>query len=553
MAYYTVSDSSNNNLHFKKIKYTDNMKKLLLSFFSATLLASAVSAQAPNFINYQAAVRNGSGAVLASTAVPVRFTIHDATAAGPILFQETNTVTTTAQGILNTTIGSGTAVTGTMTGINWTTGVKFLEVELNTGSGYTSIGSQQMVSVPYALYAANAGGSPWTLSGSDIYNNNPGKVGIGTTTPVSPFTVRGNNEISALQFIPSGVYGGWQGFYNRNTYMGYMGNYNDTLSMDFGTSSIGKDVNLVTNAAPKLTVKKNGQIGMGTTTPSSMFHTQINGIGTSGSGPIYLGTLMVTGASANGTASGIYSEGGWRGVFGRNKGVASGFEAVGVFGAVDSSNSYTRGIGVKGEVTALGPNNYGIYGVATGGTSSNYGVYANCVTGTNNYAAYFDNKIYATSASSSIKSFKIDHPLDPTNKYLYHSSIESNDMMNIYNGNVTTSASGEATITLPSYFAALNKDFKYQLTCIGTFAQAIVAEEISGNTFKIKTDKPNVKVSWQVAGVRQDAAANYYRIQDEVEKTGNEKGFYLVPEAYGKGPEMRFTYPSKVNTNNSNN
>ena len=126
-------------------------------------------------------------------------------------------------------------------------------------------------------------------------------------------------------------------------------------------------------------------------------------------------------------------------------------------------------------------------------------------------------------------------------------------MMNIYNGNVTTSATGEATITLPSYFSALNKDFKYQLTCIGTFAQAIVAEEISGNTFKIKTDKPNVKVSWQVAGVRQDAAANYYRIQDEVEKTGNEKGFYLVPEAYGKGPEMRFTYPSKVNTNNSNN
>ena len=77
---------------------------------------------------------------------------------------------------------------------------------------------------------------------------------------------------------------------------------------------------------------------------------------------------------------------------------------------------------------------------------------------------------------------------------------------------------------------------KFQLTCIGTFAQAIVAEEISGNTFKIKTDKANVKVSWQVAGVRQDAAANYYRIQDEVEKTGIEKGFYLVPEAYGKGP-----------------
>lgn len=115
-------------------------------------------------------------------------------------------------------------------------------------------------------------------------------------------------------------------------------------------------------------------------------------------------------------------------------------------------------------------------------------------------------------------------------------------MMNIYNGNAITAASGEVTITLPSYFASLNKDFKYQLTCIGTFAQAIVAEEVSGNTFKIKTDKPNIKVSWQIAGVRKDAAANYYRIENEVEKPASEKGFYLIPEAYGKGPEMNASY-----------
>lgn len=529
------------------------MKKLLLSFSAAMLFTTAVFAQAPNSINYQAAVRNSSGGVLASTLVQVRFTVHDASAAGPTLFQETNTVTTTAQGILNTTIGSGTAVTGTMAGIDWSTGVKFLEVELNTGAGYTSIGSQQMVSVPYALYAATAGGNMWTKSGADIYNNNTGNVGIGSTAPISPFTVRGTSQIAALQFVPTGstsFAGGWQGFYNRNTYIGYMGNYNDTMSLDFGTSGSGKDVHIVTGATPKLTVKNDGTVGIGTQAPLTVSKLHVNGVGASaGSSPIYNNTIMTTCVPGTGTDnSGVYGEGNWRGVFGRNKGTTSRSNALGVYGLVDSATSYSGGaFGVYGEASAKGSassSNYGVYGTARNAASANYSIYgASAGTGgVSDYAGYFNGKTFATNFSATTKAFKIDHPLDPENKYLYHSCIESNDMMNIYNGNVTTSATGDATISLPSYFSALNKDFKYQLTCIGTFAQAIVAEEVSGNTFKIKTDKPNVRVSWQVTGVRQDAAANYYRIQNEVEKPANEKGFYLVPEAYGKGPEMNATY-----------
>lgn len=121
-------------------------------------------------------------------------------------------------------------------------------------------------------------------------------------------------------------------------------------------------------------------------------------------------------------------------------------------------------------------------------------------------------------------SFKIDHPLDPDNKYLYHSFVESPDMMNVYNGNITTGVDGEATVELPSYFNALNKDFRYQLTVIGTFAQAIVLEEIDGNSFKIKTDQPNVKVSWQVTGVRNDDFAKARRMKVEVEKEAEMKG-----------------------------
>ena len=103
-------------------------------------------------------------------------------------------------------------------------------------------------------------------------------------------------------------------------------------------------------------------------------------------------------------------------------------------------------------------------------------------------------------------SFKIDHPLDPANKYLCHSFVESPDMMNIYNGNVTTDDGGGATVELPDWFEALNRDFRYQLTVIGQFAQAIVAEEI-GQPLPHPDRPAGRQGSWQVTGIRQDPYA----------------------------------------------
>ncbi|MBU2616806.1 MAG: hypothetical protein KKB79_02385, partial [Nanoarchaeota archaeon] len=130
-------------------------------------------------------------------------------------------------------------------------------------------------------------------------------------------------------------------------------------------------------------------------------------------------------------------------------------------------------------------------------------------------------------------SFLIDHPLDPENKILQHSFVESPDMMNIYNGNIVTDERGLFVVHLPDYFEALNKDFKYQLTVIGDFAQAIIAEEIKDNQFTIKTDKPNIKVSWQVTGIRHDAFALEHPIIVEQEKgTNNDyvKGRSVYPD-----------------------
>ena len=124
--------------------------------------------------------------------------------------------------------------------------------------------------------------------------------------------------------------------------------------------------------------------------------------------------------------------------------------------------------------------------------------------------------------------FRIDHPLDPTHKYLFHSFVESPDMMNIYNGNVTTDENGLAVIVLPSYFEALNGDFRYQLTVVGVFAQAIVASKVKGNQFSIRTNQPNVEVSWQVTGVRKDAYAEKHRIV--VEEAKSEKASARLAE-----------------------
>ena len=139
-------------------------------------------------------------------------------------------------------------------------------------------------------------------------------------------------------------------------------------------------------------------------------------------------------------------------------------------------------------------------------------------------------------------SFKIDHPLDPANKYLYHSFVESPDMKNVYDGVIQLDANGEAQIKLPEWFETLNRDFRYQLTCIGGFAPIYISREIANNEFQIAGGRPGMKVSWQVTGIRQDAWANAHRIPIEEEKSDRERGFYLHPELYGAPSQKNVVY-----------
>ncbi len=147
------------------------------------------------------------------------------------------------------------------------------------------------------------------------------------------------------------------------------------------------------------------------------------------------------------------------------------------------------------------------------------------------------NAVVTGTLSKGAGAFKIDHPLDPENRYLYHSFVESPDMKNIYDGVAVTDREGYATVELPEWFEALNRDFRYQLTVIGQFAQAIVAQKIKGSRFTIRTDKPAVEVSWQVTGIRKDAFAEKHRIPVEQDKPEAERGRCLYPEACGREEE----------------
>jgi hypothetical protein len=146
---------------------------------------------------------------------------------------------------------------------------------------------------------------------------------------------------------------------------------------------------------------------------------------------------------------------------------------------------------------------------------------------------FIGNVNISGSVSKGGGSFKIDHPLDPENKYLFHSFVESPGMMNVYNGNAVFDASGALKVELPDWFESLNQEFRYQLTCVGGFAPVYVSEEIEGNRFTIAGGREGLKVSWQVTGIRKDSWAEANRIPTEVDKAPEDRGSFLHPEAHG--------------------
>jgi hypothetical protein len=235
----------------------------------------------------------------------------------------------------------------------------------------------------------------------------------------------------------------------------------------------------------------------------------------------------------------------WVGVKGQsNSGYGVNGESNSFHGVLGKSQSNT---GVNGESNS----SYGVagasddgYGVA-GGSSNSAGLYGQSFK---DYAAILDGKVKITgNLEKAGGSFKIDHPLDPANKYLCHSFVESPDMKNVYDGVVVLDRKGKAEIELPNWFGMLNKDFRYQLTAIGAPGPNLyIAEKISDKTtsnknnnshFKIAGGTSGMEVSWQVTGIRKDPWANAHRIRVEEDKPDKERGYYLHPDLHSQPEE----------------
>ena len=216
---------------------------------------------------------------------------------------------------------------------------------------------------------------------------------------------------------------------------------------------------------------------------------------------------------------------------------------IGVNGVVGQT-SYSAGNAVYGENfdniaplgNGIGTAGKGYYGVLgedryLGGVSGAYGVLSNGNLG-----------------ATGTKTFLIDHPEDPENKFLRHFSTESNEVLNIYRGNVVMDANGEAIVELPSYYDAINTNPSYHLTPIGGYAQLYIKEELNDGKFIIAGGTDGLKVSWTVYSERNDAYLQTYPDQraTELEKREGQKGKYVMPALYG-APESQGLFNSDVN------
>ncbi|BCM90162.1 hypothetical protein IAD21_02013 [Abditibacteriota bacterium] len=356
--------------------------------------------------------------------------------------------------------------------------------------------------------------------GNSVMIESGGKIGIGTTTPAGLLSVKG----TAANVYP--IYGLGVGnaiLGSSSGGIGIYGQHTNTSGVQAGV--VGESSSTTANATGVTGLIKSTAPGSSSAGVRGINNgTDYSGIGVYGShagyGPGVYGT-SINGVGVQGRAN---KNSGVEGFSTTSSGVhGNSSSGIGVYGSSDSS------IGTYGTSSS----NYGVYGHSY----NSIGVYGDSVNGN---AGFFKGNVIVTGTlAKGAGSFKIDHPQHPATEYLSHSFVESPDMMNVYNGNATTNGKGEVWVRMPSYFQALNRDFRYQLTPIGQFAQVIVGQKMSGNRFLIRTDKPNIEVSWQVTGIRNDAYARAHRIRIEETKARADQGKYLFPAGFGAGQDRQ--------------
>jgi hypothetical protein len=392
---------------------------------------------------------------------------------------------------------------------------------------------QELTAAPYALYALNIAahnhwGQTWTGSGTGLSlsggsiglegsGSNYGVWGLSASTVGSGLFGLAN----APSGFTSGVWGqsastdgtgvyGWASASSGATYGVYSRNDSTCGTGVYGSAiaSTGYTYGVWGESASTSGTGVYGSAGA-----STGYTYGVYGLSTSNSGTGVYGYASATSAAPYSATTGVYGRSdsnGGTGVYGNSMNTSGGF---GVYGITYSTNGWA------------------IYGSATGISAP--------------YAGYFYGDVHVTGdlSASGSKPFKIDHPLDPANQYLYHYSIESSEVLNQYSGNVTLDENGQAWVELPDWFQAINIDFRYQLTPIGVPAPNLyIAQEIQDNRFMIGGGEPGMKVSWTVTALRDDPYIQQYPHPVEELKPEDERGTYLYPDLYGQPKEAGLDY-----------
>ena len=508
------------------------MKKAIL-FFSMLVFSTITFAQPPQAFKYQAVLRDNSGEILQNQTVPIRISIHDETAGGTVLYQETFAVTTNDLGLVNLEIGTGTPTIGSFVSIDWATNAKFLEIEIDTagGTSYISLGTSELLSVPYALYAEEAAipdDGDWNYNGNDISSANFGNVGIGTSSPEGKLSVQ----------APTGYIGNPSGTRGLLLKDGFFNNGNELELQDF-------------QGVPKLVVSDDWKLGIGTDSPGAALNIRGNGWPNSfahlqGNQGYDAGLRLYEGETVK-----------WH-IF--NNAVEDRFMLMNsnFSGPVLIADQSTGNIGigttgylsyklqVEDQFDAFYANcqyynNYGWVGnqfAGVRGYSGNEAAVKGWADGNALAGDFHGDVLISGSISKGSGSFLIDHPLDPENKLLRHNFIESPENLVVYRGKVKLDHTGESTVQMPDYFAALTKESEatVMLTCIGKPFLTGYDWEKDFRSFVIYGE-PNREVAWMATADRADPVIRQLARPVEEEKGQNnpfcEKGKLLYPEAYG--------------------